>query len=212
MFGMEHIHPRKLTWHRKITVITVIGDASSFMVVFHCHVSFRRCPGIFVGGKKGSRCWSFSHHSMPVFPVRNHINSHECQPCLLHWGVRRRKPIAIHPKPLFTDRRLNINIGKKKCHVLSELPLLNYHLRYPFVTFPGCIIYMYYIPSLKLTANAPEKMASQKAKGSSTFPTINVSSISVAMLAGWCEPPSPCCSFARHLVGKMIIHCSFAHH
>ena len=24
--------------------------------------------------------------------------------------------------------------------------------------------------------------------------------------------PSPCCSFARHLVGKMVIHCSFAHH
>ena len=24
--------------------------------------------------------------------------------------------------------------------------------------------------------------------------------------------PSPCCSFARHLVGKMDIHCSFAHH
>ena len=29
---------------------------------------------------------------------------------------------------------------------------------------------------------------------------------------GWCEPPSPRCSFARHLVGKMIIHCSLAHH
>ena len=24
--------------------------------------------------------------------------------------------------------------------------------------------------------------------------------------------PQPCCSFARHLVGKMVIHCSFAHH
>ena len=24
--------------------------------------------------------------------------------------------------------------------------------------------------------------------------------------------PPPCCSFARHLVGKMVIHCSFAHH
>ena len=24
--------------------------------------------------------------------------------------------------------------------------------------------------------------------------------------------PSPCCSFAPHLVGTMIIHCSFAHH
>ena len=24
--------------------------------------------------------------------------------------------------------------------------------------------------------------------------------------------PPPCCSFARHLVGKMDIHCSFAHH
>ena len=24
--------------------------------------------------------------------------------------------------------------------------------------------------------------------------------------------PSPCCSFARHLVGNTIIHCSFAHH
>ena len=24
--------------------------------------------------------------------------------------------------------------------------------------------------------------------------------------------PSPCCSFARHLVGNMTIHCSFAHH
>ena len=24
--------------------------------------------------------------------------------------------------------------------------------------------------------------------------------------------PSPCCSFARHLVGKIVIHCAFAHH
>ena len=24
--------------------------------------------------------------------------------------------------------------------------------------------------------------------------------------------PSSCCSFARHLIGKMVIHCSFAHH
>ena len=24
--------------------------------------------------------------------------------------------------------------------------------------------------------------------------------------------PSPCCSFARHLVGKIVIHCSSAHH
>ena len=24
--------------------------------------------------------------------------------------------------------------------------------------------------------------------------------------------PPPCCSFARHLVGKIVIHCSFAHH
>ena len=27
---------------------------------------------------------------------------------------------------------------------------------------------------------------------------------------GWCS--TPCCSFARHLAGKVIIHCSFAHH
>ena len=24
--------------------------------------------------------------------------------------------------------------------------------------------------------------------------------------------PPPCCSFARHLAGKMVIYCSFAHH
>ena len=32
----------------------------------------------------------------------------------------------------------------------------------------------------------------------------------VGILVG-AQPP-PCCSFARHLVGKMVIHCSFAHH
>ncbi len=30
------------------------------------------------------------------------------------------------------------------------------------------------------------------------------------LLAGAQPPPN--CSFARHLIGKMVIHCSFAHH
>ena len=31
--------------------------------------------------------------------------------------------------------------------------------------------------------------------------------------SGWCEPPSPCCSFVPHLVGKMVIQTAHvAHH
>ena len=35
--------------------------------------------------------------------------------------------------------------------------------------------------------------------------------MSRGFLVGACQP-SPCCSFAPHLIGKMFIHCSFAHH
>ena len=41
---------------------------------------------------------------------------------------------------------------------------------------------------------------------------ISIEKVGVKQISGWCEPPPPCCSFARHLVGKMVIRCSFARH
>ena len=58
--------------------------------------------------------------------------------------------------------------------------------------------------------NSPTKIVLEKFGGPTNLPSTLMAKFYTIYLASAQPPPS--CSFARHLVGKMAIFCSFAHH
>ena len=89
------------------------------------------------------------------------------------------------------------------------LCILYYVLYYVF--FPIKKIIFLAILRLLVTSNSLEIKKVRAAESPGKWPAISMGFTGCSIFLVGAQPP-PCCSFARHLVGKMAIFFSFAHH